>query len=69
MPPGCCIGLAGDLADELLLGGQCVLPDKADATGFTFPARDLARRAAASARPAMADDRQAFARSANPGAR
>jgi uncharacterized protein (TIGR01777 family) len=28
--------LAGDLADELLLGGQCVLPDKADATGFTF---------------------------------
>ena len=28
--------LAGDLADELLLGGQRVLPDKADATGFKF---------------------------------
>jgi uncharacterized protein (TIGR01777 family) len=28
--------LAGDLADELFLGGQRVLPDKADATGFTF---------------------------------
>jgi uncharacterized protein len=28
--------MAGDLADELLLGGQCVLPDKADATGFVF---------------------------------
>jgi uncharacterized protein (TIGR01777 family) len=29
-------GLAGDLADELLIGGQRVLPDKADASGFTF---------------------------------
>jgi uncharacterized protein (TIGR01777 family) len=28
--------LAGDLADELLLGGQRVLPDKAQASGFTF---------------------------------
>jgi uncharacterized protein len=28
--------LAGDLADELLLGGQRVLPDKADAHGFEF---------------------------------
>jgi uncharacterized protein (TIGR01777 family) len=28
--------LAGDLARELLLGGQRVIPDKADATGFTF---------------------------------
>jgi uncharacterized protein (TIGR01777 family) len=28
--------LAGDLADELLLGGQRVLPDKADASGFKF---------------------------------
>ena len=28
--------LAGDLADELLIGGQRVLPDKADASGFTF---------------------------------
>jgi hypothetical protein len=28
--------LAGDLADELLIGGQRVLPDKADASGFAF---------------------------------
>jgi hypothetical protein len=28
--------LLGDLADELLLGGQRVLPDKADAAGFKF---------------------------------
>lgn len=28
--------LAGDLAGELLIGGQRVLPDKADACGFTF---------------------------------
>jgi len=28
--------LAGDLADELLIGGQRVLPDKAGASGFTF---------------------------------
>jgi hypothetical protein len=27
---------AGDLADELLIGGQRVLPDKAAASGFTF---------------------------------
>jgi uncharacterized protein (TIGR01777 family) len=27
---------AGDLASELLIGGQRVLPDKADALGFTF---------------------------------
>src|SRR5262249_60048723 len=28
--------LAGDLANELLIGGQRVLPDKACASGFTF---------------------------------
>jgi uncharacterized protein (TIGR01777 family) len=28
--------LAGDLADELLIGGQRVLPDKAEASGFKF---------------------------------
>jgi uncharacterized protein (TIGR01777 family) len=28
--------LAGDLADELLIGGQRVLPDKAEASGFVF---------------------------------
>jgi uncharacterized protein (TIGR01777 family) len=28
--------LGGDLADELLLGGQCVLPEKALASGFKF---------------------------------
>ena len=28
--------LAGDLADELLIGGQRVMPDKADASGFKF---------------------------------
>jgi uncharacterized protein (TIGR01777 family) len=28
--------IAGDLARELLIGGQRVLPDKADAHGFTF---------------------------------
>jgi uncharacterized protein (TIGR01777 family) len=29
-------GLAGDLADELLIGGQRVVPDKAEASGFVF---------------------------------
>jgi uncharacterized protein len=29
-------GLAGVLADELLIGGQRVLPDKAEMSGFTF---------------------------------
>jgi NAD dependent epimerase/dehydratase family enzyme len=33
--------LAGDLADELLLGGQRVLPDKALASGFVFRHRTL----------------------------
>ena len=28
--------LAGDLADELIISGQRVIPDKADATGFRF---------------------------------
>ena len=28
--------VAGELADELLLGGKCVLPDKADVSGFKF---------------------------------
>ena len=28
--------IAGDLARELLIGGQRVIPDKADASGFTF---------------------------------
>ena len=28
--------VAGDLADDLLLGGQCVLPDKAEVSGFKF---------------------------------
>jgi hypothetical protein len=29
-------GLAGDLGDELLIGGQRVLPDKAELSGFKF---------------------------------
>jgi hypothetical protein len=29
-------GLAGGLADELLIGGQRVLPDKVGASGFAF---------------------------------
>ena len=33
--------LGGDLADELLLGGQRVLPDKAVASGFAFRHEDL----------------------------
>jgi len=39
--------LAGDLARELLLGGQRVLPDKADAFGFTFRHPTLAGALAA----------------------
>jgi uncharacterized protein (TIGR01777 family) len=34
--PAFALRLLGDLADELLLGGQQVLPDKALASGFTF---------------------------------
>ena len=36
VPAGLLRRLAGDLADELLIGGQRVLPDKAEASGFTF---------------------------------
>jgi uncharacterized protein (TIGR01777 family) len=36
MPAGLLRLIAGDLAKELLLGGQRVLPDKADANGFKF---------------------------------
>ncbi len=35
-------GLAGKLADELLLAGQRIIPDKAEATGFKFRHRTLA---------------------------
>jgi uncharacterized protein (TIGR01777 family) len=42
MPAWLLRGLAGDLADELLLGGQRVMPDKADATGFKFRHETLA---------------------------
>jgi NAD dependent epimerase/dehydratase family enzyme len=34
--PAFALRLLGDLADELLLGGQKVLPDKALASGFAF---------------------------------
>jgi hypothetical protein len=36
MPAFLLHGLGGGLADELLLTGQRVLPDKADAHGFKF---------------------------------
>jgi uncharacterized protein (TIGR01777 family) len=36
MPAFLLHALAGDLADELLLGGRRVLPDKAEASGFKF---------------------------------
>ncbi len=36
MPAVLLQALAGDLARELMLGGQRVLPDKAEASGFTF---------------------------------
>jgi len=36
MPASLLHRLAGDLADELLLGGRRVLPDKAEASGFKF---------------------------------
>ncbi len=35
-------GLAGDFAKELLLGGQRVIPDKADVSGFAFRHTSLA---------------------------
>jgi uncharacterized protein len=36
LPAALLRGLAGDLADELLIGGQRVLPDKAELSGFKF---------------------------------
>jgi uncharacterized protein (TIGR01777 family) len=36
MPAAPLRALAGDLAEELLLGGHCVLPDKAANSGFKF---------------------------------
>jgi uncharacterized protein len=60
--------LAGDLADELLIGGQRVLPDKAEASGFTFRHPTLRHALAAilgtrasRARPHRTPDRQKFA--------
>jgi hypothetical protein len=46
--------LAGDLADELLIGGQRVVPDKAEASGFVFrhPTLRHALSAMLGARPA-----------------
>jgi len=62
--PGCCIASPAILPTSCLLGGQCVLPDKADATGFTFRHETLRGALAAMLGRRMADDRQAFARSA-----
>jgi uncharacterized protein (TIGR01777 family) len=53
--------VAGDLADELLLGGQCVLPDKADATGFKFRHETLRRALDAMLGRLATDNRKAFA--------
>jgi len=39
--------LAGDLAKEVMLGGQRVIPDKADVTGFTFRYETLSSALAA----------------------
>jgi uncharacterized protein (TIGR01777 family) len=59
--------LLGDLADELLLGGQRVLPDKAQASGFTFRHETL--RSALSAmlgdRPAKESSRELRTPAAN----
>ena len=54
MPAFLLRGLGGDLADELLLTGQRVLPDKADVHGFKFRHETLPRALAAmlGARPA-----------------
>ena len=41
MPAAVLHRLGGDLADELLLGGQRVLPDKALASGFVFRHENL----------------------------
>jgi hypothetical protein len=48
--------LAGDLADELLIGGQRVVPDKAEASGFVFrhPTLRPALAAMLGTRPASA---------------
>jgi len=61
---------AGDLADELLLGGQRVLPDKAVASGFVFRHETLGSALAAMLGNAPAQDgprRLAPATSAPPG--
>jgi uncharacterized protein len=52
--------VAGDLADELLIGGQRVLPDKAEASGFTFrhPTLRHALTAILGARPARPRSRR-----------
>jgi uncharacterized protein (TIGR01777 family) len=42
LPASLLRGIAGDLARELALGGQRVLPDKADAFGFKFRHETLA---------------------------
>jgi hypothetical protein len=39
--------VAGDLAKELLIGGQRVIPDKADVSGFVFRHPTLASALAA----------------------
>jgi uncharacterized protein len=56
--------LAGDLADELLLGGRRVLPDKAQASGFKFRHETLRSALAAilGAKPAKEGGRALAAR-------
>jgi NAD dependent epimerase/dehydratase family enzyme len=47
LPPALLHWLAGDFADELLLGGQRVLPEKAELSGFKFRHPTLASAFAA----------------------
>jgi NAD dependent epimerase/dehydratase family enzyme len=47
MPATLLHGLLGDFADELLLGGQRVLPGKAELSGFKFRHPTLASALAA----------------------
>jgi uncharacterized protein (TIGR01777 family) len=61
LPPPLLRLIAGDLANELLIGGQRVLPDKADAMGFKFRHETLG-----SALTAMLDEQpQGAARAAH----
>jgi uncharacterized protein (TIGR01777 family) len=65
MPAGVLHLIAGDLADELLLTGRRVIPDKAQASGFTFRHATLDSAMSAMLGPKTASEKAASEKAAS----